>query len=134
MIRSPRTSPPSGDGSRYSEYGPARATLLGHHQTFGKQVEASPKKAYVSLRLGKQFAILQPSTTTRIDVGLVLPGVEPSERLEASGSFNAMMTHRVRVAKPSEVDEELVGWLRQAYDLADPSAAIDLARKPKRGK
>jgi hypothetical protein len=39
-------------------------------------------------------------------------------RLEASGSFNAMCTHRVRVASLKEVDAELVGWLKQAYDKA----------------
>jgi hypothetical protein len=85
----------------------------------GNDVEVSAKKAYVSLRRGKQFAIIQSSTATRVDVGFVLPGVEPSGRLEASGSFNAMMTHRVRVGKPSEVDKELGGWLRRAYDRAE---------------
>src|SRR5439155_8372208 len=84
-------------------------------QSFGKDVEISPKKAYVSLRRSKQFAIVQPSTASRVDVGLVLKGVEPKGRLEAAGSFNAMVTHRVRVSTPAEVDKELVGWLKQAY-------------------
>lgn len=86
---------------------------------FGKDVAVAPKKAYASLRREKQFAILQPSTGTRLDVGLVLPGVEPTGRLEPAGSFNAMMTHRIRVANPSEVDKELVSWLRRAYDQAE---------------
>jgi hypothetical protein len=50
--------------------------------------------------------------------GLNLKGVATTERLEASGSFNSMVSHRVRVGKKSEVDWELIGWLRQAYDLA----------------
>ncbi len=37
---------------------------------------------------------------------------------EASDSFNAMATHRVRVASAKEVDSELIGWLRQAYEKA----------------
>ncbi len=85
---------------------------------FGKDIEVSPKKAYVSIRRSKQFAIIQPSTATRLDVGINLKGTKPTGRLEASGSFNAMVTHRVRVATIDEVDTELLGWLKQAYEAA----------------
>lgn len=85
---------------------------------FGGDVEFAPKKAYVSVRRAKQFAILQPSTATRLDVGINLKGVEPEGRLEASGSFNAMVSHRVRVESSSGVDKQLVGWLKRAYDAA----------------
>lgn len=44
--------------------------------------------------------------------------MKPEGRLEASGSFNAMFTHRVRVGGVKEVDAELIRWLRQAYDGA----------------
>ncbi len=87
-------------------------------QAFGKDVELSPKKAYVSLRRSKQFGLVQPSTATRVDVGLNLKGVAAKGRLEASGSFNAMCTHRVRLETAKDVDAELVGWLKQAYDKA----------------
>ncbi len=87
-------------------------------RAFGSDVELSPKKAYVSLRRSKQFGLIQPTTATRVDVGIVLKGVPPVGRLEASGSFNAMVTHRVRVASVKEVDSELIGWLRQAYEGA----------------
>ena len=85
---------------------------------FGKDVEISPKKANVSLRRNKQFAIIQPSTKTRVDVGLNLGTTKPAGRLEASGPFSAMVTHRVRLESKGEVDEELVRWLRSAYDSA----------------
>ena len=87
-------------------------------KAFGPDIEFSPKKAYVSLRRSKQFGLIQPTTATRVDVGLVLKGVAPADRLEASGSFNAMVTHRVRVGSMNEVDKELVAWLRQAYEKA----------------
>src|SRR5437588_38049 len=87
-------------------------------RSFGKDVEVSPKKAYVSLRRSKQFAIVQPSTASRVDIGLVLKGTPAKGRLEAAGSFNAMVTHRVRVSKLEGVDKELVGWLKQAYQQA----------------
>jgi hypothetical protein len=85
---------------------------------FGKDVEIAPKKAYVSLRRNKQFALVQPSTKTRVDVGINLKDQPPTARLEKSGSFNAMVSHRVRITKKSEVDAELKRWLKKAYDAA----------------
>jgi len=41
-----------------------------------------------------------------------------SPRVEPSGSWNSMVTHRVRVTDPAQVDAELIGWLRAAYDAA----------------
>lgn len=87
-------------------------------EKFGDDVELAPKKTYVSLRRSKQFALVQPSTASRVDVGIQLKGDPPGERLEASGSFNQMVSHRVRVSAPSEVDRDLVGWLREAYERA----------------
>lgn len=97
---------------------PIYEALVAKLQRFGPDVELSPKKGYVSLRRSKQFGLIQPSTATRLDVGLNLKGVPPAGRLEASGSFNAMCTHRVRIAALNEVDAELLGWLKQAYDRA----------------
>jgi hypothetical protein len=92
--------------------------VLAAVKKFGNDVEVAPKKAYVSLRRSKQFAIVQPSTASRVDVGINLKATEPAGRLEASGSFNAMLSHRVRVSTPAEVDRELIGWLKKAYDEA----------------
>jgi hypothetical protein len=92
--------------------------LIAEVRAFGGDVEIAPKKTYVSLRRSKQFGLIQPSTKTRVDVGITLKGEKPSGRLEASGSFNAMVTHRVRVEKPADVDRALVDWLKQAYERA----------------
>lgn len=97
---------------------PLYDTVLAYVQTLGSDVEISPKKAYVSLRRSKQFALLQPSTATRLDLGLNLKGVEPSGKLEASGSFSAMCSHRVRLASAADFTEEVRGWLRLAYQAA----------------
>jgi hypothetical protein len=101
-----------------SKLRPVYEALVKAVKTLGTDVECSPKKAYVSLRRSKQFGLIQPSTAARVDVGLVLKSVAPAGRLEASGSFNAMVTHRVRLATPAEVDAELIAWLRQAYEGA----------------
>ncbi len=87
-------------------------------EKLGGDVEVAPKKAYVSLRRSKQFAIVQPSTATRVDVGLNLKGQPATGRLEASGSFNAMVSHRVRVESKKDVDAEVRAWLKQAYARA----------------
>jgi len=97
---------------------PIYDALVAAIRKFGDDVELSPKKAYVSLRRSKQFGLIQPSTATRVDVGLNLKGVPPTGRLEASGSFNAMCTHRVKLGAAGDVDKQLVGWLEQAYRSA----------------
>jgi hypothetical protein len=84
--------------------------------SFGDDVEIAPKRTYVSLRRKRQFGLIQPSTATRVDVGINLKGMEPAGRLEKSGSFNSMVSHRVRLGAVGEVDDELIGWLRQAYE------------------
>ena len=84
----------------------------------GPDIELAPKKGYVSLRRAKQFATVHASTKTRVDVGLQLKGVAPAGRLEAAGSWNAMVTHRVRLEQPSHANAELGNWLRQAYTAA----------------
>lgn len=97
---------------------PIYEALTGAATGFGDDVELAPKKAYVSLRRAKQFGLIQPSTKTRVDLGLNLKGVEPAGRLEASGSFNAMCTHRVRLESVDVVDAEVIAWLKRAYDAA----------------
>ena len=85
---------------------------------FGKDVEISPKKAYVSLRRKKQFAIIQPSTKTRIDIGLNIKGIAPSGIAEAAGSWNAMCTHRIKLEDEKMLNTALINLIKQGYDQA----------------
>ncbi|MBL0124718.1 MAG: DUF4287 domain-containing protein [Betaproteobacteria bacterium] len=86
--------------------------------TFGRDIEFAPKKTCVSLRRAKQFALVQPSTATRVDIGINLKGVAPTGKLEASGTWNGMVSHRVRIGAIGEFDLEVKSWLKQAYDQA----------------
>ena len=86
--------------------------------TFGRDLEFAPKKGYVSVCRAKQFAILQPSTATRFDIGINLKDVAPAGKLEASGTWNGMVSHRVRIESPEEFNKEIMLWLKQAYDQA----------------
>lgn len=80
------------------------------------EVEVAPKKANVSLRHSKQFALVQPSTKTRMDLGIQLKGVAPSGKLEAAGSWNSMVSHRIRLETAADFDAEAKRWLKAAYD------------------
>jgi hypothetical protein len=97
---------------------PIHDRLAAFIESLGSDAEFAPKKGYVSVRRAKQFAILQPSTKDRFDLGLNLKGIAPAGRLEASGSFNAMVSHRVRLGGLDEVDGEVEAWLRDAYERA----------------
>lgn len=97
---------------------PLYERIVAEVEGFGDDVELAPKKAYVSLRRSKQFGLVQPSSKTRIDVGIKSKELEAGGRLESAGSWNSMVTHRVRVGSADEVDAELIGWLRQAYEEA----------------
>ena len=87
-------------------------------QKFGDDIEVAPKKSYVSLRRKKQFAILQPSTKDRLDVGLNIKGVAPSGIVTAAGSWNAMCTHRIKVEDEKTINKDLINWIKQSYDQA----------------
>lgn len=87
-------------------------------KSLGDDVDVSPRKTYVTIRRSKQFAIFKASTKERLDVGFVLKGVEPTDRLRGGKQFSGMMTHAVGVSDASEIDDELKVWLKQAYEAA----------------
>jgi hypothetical protein len=91
--------------------------LLKKASALGNDVEQAPKKGYVSLRRRKQFAMLQPGAKW-INLGLVLTKQRPAGRLESAAKWNALFTHRVRVASATDIDDELESWLRSAYNAA----------------
>ena len=87
-------------------------------QKFGKDIEVAPKNAYVSLRRKKQFAILQPATKTRFEIGINLKGQSAQGKLEAITQANAMCSHRINLSDLKDIDKETIGWIKAAYDSA----------------
>ena len=99
-----------------AELRPVYEAIISAVSQFGSDVEIAPKKSYVSVRRSKQFAIVKAATKSRVDLGLNLKGVDPTDRLEGGNVFSGMCTHRVRLTSPSEVDTGVISWLKQAYD------------------
>ncbi|MBL7748477.1 MAG: DUF4287 domain-containing protein [Chitinophagaceae bacterium] len=92
--------------------------IISEVNKFGKDIELSPKKAYVSLRRKKQFALIQPSTKERLDVGLNIKGIAASGIAEEGAKWNAMCTHRIRIEDEKSINKELINWIKQAYEQA----------------
>jgi predicted transport protein len=86
-------------------------------QSFGSDIEIAPKKAYVSLRRKKQFAILNPATKTRFEIGINLKGQTPQGQLEAEKP-NAMCSHKINLSSIDDVDDEILEWIKAAYEKA----------------
>jgi predicted transport protein len=92
--------------------------LLANVSRFGPGVSPAATDTYISiLRRGKKFAIVQV-TGARLDLGIKLKGADPTDRFEPAGSWNSMVTHRVRIADPSQLDDEVLTWLKRAYETA----------------
>ena len=98
---------------------PIYKKLISFVTGLGSDVKIAPKKTSVSVIRKRQFALIKPATKTRIDLGLKLIDVPTTERLENSGPFGTMCTHRVKVSDAEEIDAELKNWLQEAYEKAN---------------
>jgi predicted transport protein len=98
---------------------PIYEKLIEAVKAFGDDVEIAPKKSYVSLRRSKQFAIIQPSTKTRMDLGVNLDKDRPSSgRLVQGDKWRGMCSHHVEIHSLEEITPEVIGWMREAYQGA----------------
>ena len=92
--------------------------LLSIVKSFGDDLTIAPKKTSVSILRKRQFALIQPATKTRIDLGLKIKDKPTTNRLENSGPFGTMCTHRVKLSALEQIDTELKEWLKEAYEKA----------------
>lgn len=79
--------------------------------------EQATKKTDISLRRQKQFAMVGPATKDQVEIRLNAKGLPVSSRLKAMPP-GGMCQYTVRIRSIAEVDAELLGWLRTAYDAA----------------
>jgi hypothetical protein len=82
-------------------------------------VEVMPRKSQVTFSRAKSFVVVRAATKDRVDVGLKLHGIPATARLVTNPKATTSdPSHTVAVRTPDEVDRELVGWMRAAYDRA----------------
>ena len=104
-------------------YAGAKAPLRKLHDRLHAEIrklgefETAPKKAYVSLRRKKQFAMLGPATKDHVELGLNAKALPASARLKALPP-GGMCQYAVRLSAASEIDAELLARVRAAYDAA----------------
>lgn len=90
--------------------------LLSKLKQFGPGVRAAATDSYISLlKENKKFGIVQV-TAERMDIGIKLKDTQPTSRFQSSGSWSTMVTHRVQVVDPEQLDGEIVAWLKKAYE------------------
>lgn len=95
---------------------PLHEAVMHQVRTFGPFEEA-PKKTYISLRRKKQFAMLGPATKDAIEIGLNAKSLPDDARLKMLAP-GGMCQATTRISKLDEIDADLIGWLRQAFDAA----------------
>lgn len=95
---------------------PIHDSLMKHIKNFG-EFEIAPKKGYFSLRRKKQFAMIGPATNSRVEVGLNVKGLPAAGRLEAIPP-GGMCNYKVKLTEVSQVDKELIGWIKLAFENA----------------
>lgn len=114
--------PASDDELLAAQYAGGKAHLRPVHDELvvaatelGDDVEVVVQKTGVSLRRAKQFALVRAASSRRVELGLNLPETPDDDRVrEASG----MCSHRVDLHEAADVDDEVTGWLHDAYRAA----------------
>jgi hypothetical protein len=84
-------------------------------QSFGP-LEIAPKKTMVTFRRNRTFACFTPSSAKRADLGITLKDEPPTARLR--DTTGGMTNRAVWISDASEIDAEVIGWLRRAYDAS----------------
>ncbi len=98
---------------------PIYDALIKAARAFGADVEIMPRKSQVTFTRATTFAVVRAATKDRVDVAFKLHGEKGTKRLVVDAKASKSdPSHVVALQRVGEVDKELVGWLRKAYDRA----------------
>jgi len=101
------------------ELRPILDTILGMLPEVG-EVEIQARKTYVALITPKRtFGAVQPTTKKRVDLGLRLTkDTKPQGRLQPAPNFGqSSVTHKIGLESADDIDDEVEGWLKKAYEV-----------------
>jgi Domain of unknown function (DUF5655)/Domain of unknown function (DUF4287) len=92
--------------------------LIALATTFGDDVKVSPCKTFVPLYRNHVFGQINPTTQTRVDLGLALGDAKTSKRLIDTGGLakKDRITRRVELTSVKDIDAEVKKLLKSAYD------------------
>jgi hypothetical protein len=98
---------------------PIYDALLRLGLSLGKDVKACPCQTIVPLYRKHVFAQIKPTTQTRIDLGFALKDLKATGRLIDTGGYakKDRITHRIPITSLADIDDEVKGWLKHAYEL-----------------
>jgi hypothetical protein len=101
---------------------PLHDRIIGTAQSLlGADLKICPCKTMVPLYRKHVFAQIKPGSNTRIDLGLALKNCTtpiPTRLLETGGLQKGdRITHRFALQVGQELDQELIDWLKLAYEL-----------------
>jgi hypothetical protein len=80
----------------------------------------------------RTFAVLKPTTKSRVDLGLRVDTTRPGGRIQPARDLG-QATVRIPLTTPGDVDDEVRAWLTKAYDenTAPPAGRPRLPARPK---
>lgn len=89
-------------------------------EALGPDVGVRPRMVYAEFdRGGAEFLIVEPTSHRRVEIGLHNPGLPVTRRFRPADEFGSRrITHRISLAGSGELDAELLGRIREAYELA----------------
>lgn len=95
---------------------PLYETLAALARDLGADVTLKPCRTYVTIARRSQFAVIQATTRTRVDLGLSLRGIACDLAPARNLGGGEAITHRIPLAAAADITPAVREWLRRAYE------------------
>jgi hypothetical protein len=104
-------------------YSGSKSTLRPLHEKVMHKVDelgeytVAPKKGYLSLRRKRQFAMIGPGTKNRLEIGLNMKGIPPTNRLIEQPA-GGMCQYKIYLVSEEDVDKDFLNYLQIAFNTS----------------